>query len=144
MSDVTQFIEAIGADVSTAVVPKVEDLAAAVRAKALSDYIPRVSALANDLVKQIIEEQSTVVTSFVAATIADLFQRYQPELGGQLRTAIVSNGIELRGDGVRLDLKRRDTGAVVASLDIPIAIRIDVPAVDVILQQATVKLDVIK
>jgi len=144
MSDVTQFIEAIGADVSTAVVPKVEHLADAVRAKALSDYIPRVSALANDLVKQIIEEQSTVLTSFVAATIADLFQRYQPEFSGQVRTAIVSNGLELRGDGVRLDLKRRDTGAVVASLDIPIAIRIDVPAVDVILQQATVKLDVIK
>ena len=144
MSDVTQFIEAIGADVSTAVVPKVEHLADAVRAKALSDYIPRVSALANDLVKQIIEEQSTVLTSFVAATIADLFQRYQPEFSGQVRTAIVSNGLELRGDGVRLDLKRRDTGAVVASLDIPIAIRIDVPAVDLVLQQATVKLDVIK
>ena len=144
MSDVTQFIEAIGADISTTVVPKVESLAEGVRAKALTDYLPRVSAVANDLVKQIIEEQSSVLTGFVASAIADLFQRYQPELGGQVRTAIVSNGLELHGEGVRLDVKRRDTGALVASLDIPIAIRIDVPPVDVVLQQATVKLDVIK
>jgi hypothetical protein len=43
-----------------------------------------------------------------------------------VRAHITQGGLDLTGQGVKLDLKRQDTGAVVASLDIPIAIRINV------------------
>jgi len=44
----------------------------------------------------------------------------------------------------RLDLKRRDTGAPVASLDIPVALSIKVDELTVKLQPGTIKLDVVK
>jgi hypothetical protein len=48
------------------------------------------------------------------------------------------------GQNVRLDLKRRDTGAPVASLDIPVSLKINVPDLAVSLQKTTIKLDVVR
>ena len=144
MSDVNTFIDAIGKDVSATVVPKIEHLAEEINAKAHADYGPRVSAFANQLVKDIISEQSATVRDFVTALIQELSQRYRPELVGELHTRIVQDGLEVTGQGVKLDLKRRDTGASVTSLDIPVSLTIKVDALTVALQKTTIKLDVLK
>jgi hypothetical protein len=144
MSDVNAFIDAIGRDVSTVTAPKVESLAKSIGDKALADYVPKVSAFANQLVKEVIDEQSVVLRDFVTALVLDLFQRYRPELAGELRTHLVPGGLELTGGGIRLDVKNRQTGATVSSLDIPVAITISVGDLALDIQQATVKLDVVR
>ena len=73
-----------------------------------------------------VAEQSGVVRDFVTALTQDLFHRYRPELTGELHTRIVSGGLQLTGQNVRLDLKRRDTGAAVSSLDIPVSLAIKI------------------
>jgi hypothetical protein len=144
MSDVNAFIDAIGKDVSATVVPQIEHLAEGINAKALTDYGPRVSAFADQLVKDIISQQSATVRDFVTALIQELSQRYRPELVGELHARIVQGGVQVTGQGVRLDLKRRDTGASVSSLDLPVSVTIKVDALAVSLQNTTIKLDVVR
>ena len=144
MSDVNVFLDEVGKDVSAAVLPKIEGLVDGISAKVLNEYGPRVSVFANQLVKDIIEEQSATVRDFATALILDLFQRYRPELAGELHTTIVQDGIHLAGEGIRLDLKRRDTGESVSSLDIPLSVTIKVGAVAVNLKNTTIKLDVVR
>jgi NADPH-dependent curcumin reductase CurA len=143
MSDVNVFIDSIGKDVSAAAVPKIEEFAEAISTRAFTQYGPRVSAFAKELVKDIIDEQSAAVRDFVTGLIQDTFQRYRPELAGELRTRVVQGGLELTGQGIRLDLKNRDTGVSVSSLDIPVSIMIKVDALGVTLQDATITLDVV-
>jgi hypothetical protein len=144
MADVNTFIDAIGKDVSATVVPQIEHLAEGINAKAHADYGPRVSAFANQLVKDIITDQSATIRDFVTALIQELAQKYRPELVGELHTRIVQDGLEVTGQGVRLDLKRRDTGASVTSLDVPVSLKIKVDPLTVSLQRTTIKLDVVK
>ena len=144
MSDVNTFIDTIGKDVNATVVPEIQTLAQAIGAKAHADYVPKISAFANDLVKQIIDEQSETVRTFASGVIAELFQRYKPEITGELHARFVAGAIEVTGQGVTLDLKRRDTGASVSALDIPISLRIRVDEMALTLQGAAVRLDVIK
>ena len=144
MSDVTTFIDTIGQDVNATVVPKIHDLAAEIREKAQTTYGPRISAFADQLVKDIIEEQSGAVREWAAAVIQELFQRYRPEIAGELRTKIMQGRVELTGQGVRLDLKRRDTGAPVASLDIPVSVKIQVPDLPMKLHNTTIRLNVVR
>jgi len=117
MSDINTFIDAIGKDVSETVVPRVDNLAAGI---------------------------SATVRDFSIALIQELAQRYHPEIAGELHTRIVQGGLEVTGQNVRLDLKRRDTGAPVASLDIPVSLKINVPELAVNLQKTTIKLDVVR
>ena len=144
MSDVNGFIDAIGRDVGAIAAPKVEGLARTIGEKALTDYVPKVSAFAGQLVKEIIDEQSVVLRDFVSGVVLDLFQRYRPELAGEIRTRVVAGGLQVTGQDVRLDLKNRGTGATVSSLDIPVAITITVDDLALDIQQATVRLDVVR
>jgi len=115
MSDVNTFIDAIGRDVSSVVAPRVDGLTAGI---------------------------SATVRDFALALVQDLSQRYHPELTGELHAHIVPGGLEVTGQNVRLDLKRRDTGAAVASLDIPVSMKINVADLAVNLQKTTIRLDV--
>lgn len=117
MSEVNAFIDAIGKDVGSVVAPRLDNLTAGI---------------------------SAAVRDFALALIQDLSQRYHPELAGELHARIVQGGLEVTGQNVRLDLKRRDTGAAVASLDIPVAIKINVADLAVNLQDTTIRLDVVK
>jgi hypothetical protein len=144
MSDVNAFIDAIGKDVSATVVPEIERLAEGISAKALADYGPRVSAFANQLVKDIIHDQSATIRDFVAGLILELSQRYRPELVGELHARIAQGGLELTGQGIKLNLKRRDTGASVSSLDLPVSLKIKVDELAVSLQKTTIRLDVVR
>jgi len=144
MSDVTTFIDTIGKDVNATVVPQIQTLAQTISAHTEQVYAPRVAAFANQLVKDIIDEQSETVRQFVSHTITDLFQRYQPALTGELHAKMVQGAIEVTGQGVRLDIKNRETGAAISSLDIPVSLRIKVNEMAVTLQNTTIRLDVIK
>jgi hypothetical protein len=144
MSDVNAFIDAIGKDIDATVVPRIESLAEGIGAKAHADYVPKISAFANQLVKEVVEEQSVVVRDFVSKLIQDLFQRYRPDVAGDLRARIVQGGIELVGEGIRLDLTRRDTGALVASLDIPVSVKLKVDDLTLNVQDTTIGLDVVR
>jgi hypothetical protein len=143
MSDVNTFIDTIGKDISATVSPKIEDLAEQITAKAFTQYGPRVSAFASQLAKDVIEEQSATIRDFVTGVIQDIFQRYRPELAGELHTRIVQGGLEVTGRNVRVDLTRRDTGAAVSSLDIPVSLTIKMDPLGVTLKNATVSLDVV-
>jgi NADPH-dependent curcumin reductase CurA len=143
MSDVNAFIDAIGKDVSAAVLPKIGSLAEQVSTKTLNEYGPRVSAFAGQLVKEIFDEQSAAVSEFVGGMIRDVFARYRPELQGELHTRIVQGGLQVTGRDVRLEVKHRDTGVPVSVLEIPVSLTIKVDALGVTLQNATVNLDVI-
>jgi hypothetical protein len=143
MSDVNAFIDAIGKDVTTAVAPRIEGLAEQIGKQAFTEYGPRVSAFAGQLVKEIIDEQSATVRDFVTQLIQDVFARYRPELAGELHTRIVQGGLQITGRGVRLDVKNRETGVPVSSLDIPVSLTIKVDPLGVTLQNATVTLDVV-
>ena len=144
MSDVNTFIDTIGKDISATVSPRIESLAEQITAKTFTQYGPRVSAFASQLAKDVIEEQSATIREFVTALIQDIFQRYRPELAGELHTRIVQGGLEITGRDVRLDVKRRDTGASVSSLDIPVSLTIKVDPLGMTLKNATVSLDVVR
>jgi hypothetical protein len=144
MSDVKAFIDTVGKDVTTVTVPRIEALATGINDTVLNTYGPRVSVFVNDLIKDIIKDQSGTVRDFVTALIQELAQRYRPELVGDVRAHIAQGGLDLTGQGVKLDLKRQDTGAVVASLDIPISIRINVGDLGITLRDTMIKLDVVK
>lgn len=143
MSDANGFIDAIGKDVTATVAPRIEGLAEQIGKQAFTDYGPRVSAFAGQLVKEIIDEQSATVRDFVTRLIQDVFARYRPELAGELHTRIVQGGLQITGRGVRLDVKNRETGVPVSSLDIPVSLTIKVDPLGVTLQNATVTLDVV-
>jgi hypothetical protein len=144
MSDVKAFVDTVGKDVTSVAAPRIEQLASGINDKVLTVYGPRVSAFANDLVQEIIREQSANVRDFVTSLVQELCQRYRPEILGEVHARIVQGGLDLTGQGVRLDLKRQDTGAVVASLDVPISIRINVSDLAVTLRDTTIKLDVVR
>jgi hypothetical protein len=144
MSDVKVFIDTVGQDVTSVAVPKIDAIAEAINDKALNEYGPRVSAFANELAKDVIKDLSVNVRDFVTSLIQDLCQRYRPEILGELHARIAQGGVDLTGHGVKLDVKRQDTGAVVASLDIPIALRINVSDIAVTVRDSTIKLDVVK
>jgi NADPH-dependent curcumin reductase CurA len=144
MSDVITFIDTIGKDISATVAPKIGSLAEEITSKTFSQYGPRVSAFASQLVKDIIDEQSTTVRDVVTGVIQEIFQRYRPELAGELRTRIVQGGLQVTGRDVRLDLKNRETGVSVSSLDIPVSLTISVEAIGVTLQDTTIVLDAVR
>ena len=144
MSDVNTFIDAIGKDINATVTPRIDGLVQGIEQQAVSDYGPKISAFASQMVKEIVDEQSAVVKHFVATLIQDVFARYRPELTGRLRTTIVNGGIQVTGDGVRLDLKRRDTGAVVSSLDIPVSVKIPIDGLSLSLTETMIGLDPVR
>jgi NADPH-dependent curcumin reductase CurA len=144
MSDVITFIDTIGKDISATVAPKIGSLAEEITTKSFSQYGPRVSAFASQLVKDIIDEQSTTVREVVTGVIQEIFQRYRPELAGELRTRIVQGGLQVTGRDVRLDLKNRETGVSVSSLDIPVSLTISVETLGVTLQDTTIVLDAVR
>lgn len=143
MSDVNTFIDTIGKDISATVSPRIERLAEQITATTFSQYGPRVSAFASQLARDVIEEQSATIRDVVTSLIQDIFQRYRPELAGELHTRLVQGGLEVTGRDVRVDVKRRDTGEAVSSLDIPVSLTIKLDPVGVTLKNTTVKLDVV-
>jgi len=144
MSDVNTFIDTIGKDINATVSPQIERLAEQITKTTFQQYGPRIATFASELAKDVIAEQSVTVRDFATALIQEVFNRYRPELAGELHTRVVAGGLEITGRDVRLDLKRRDTGAAVSSLDIPVSLTIKMDPLGVTLKNANVTLDVIR
>ena len=144
MSDVNTFIDTLGKDVNATVVPKVQTLAETISKNTFTEYGPRVAEFAHQLVKDMIDEQSLVVREFVTGVIQDVFARYRPEINGELHAKLVQGAIEVTGRGVTLDVKLRETGASVSTLEIPVSLRIKVDDLAVTLQNGRIKLNVVK
>jgi hypothetical protein len=144
MSDVNAFVEAVGKDVVAVAVPRIDALAARIADTVQAQYGPRVAAFASALAKDIIDDQTANIRDFVASLVEELCRRYQPDMRGELHARLTQGGLDLTGHGVTLDLKRRDDGATVASLDIPIALHVRVEDVAVTLRDTIIKLDVVK
>ena len=144
MSDVNTFIDTIGKDINATVSPQIERLAEQITKTTFQQYGPRIATFASELAKDVIAEQSVTVRDFTTALIQEVFNRYRPELAGELHTRVVAGGLEITGRDVRLDLKRRDTGAAVSSLDIPVSLTIKMDPLGVTLKNANVTLDVIR
>jgi hypothetical protein len=73
-----------------------------------------------------------------------VFHRYQPELTGELHATMVPGAVQVTGHGVKLDVKNRETGASVSSLDIPVALTINVADLKFQLQNTRIQLNVVK
>ena len=110
----------------------------------MADVNAFVDAIGKDVNAALSPRIEGLVRDLATAVIEDVFQRYRPELAGELRTRIVSGGVEVVGQGVRLDLKHRDTGALVSSLDVPVSLKIRVDGVSVTLTETTIALDLVR
>ena len=66
------------------------------------------------------------------------------EIPQQLRTRIVSGGLQITGESVALTVKRRDNGAAVSTLDIPVSVTIALGDLALNVQDATITLDVVR
>ena len=69
------------------------------------------SAFANQLVKDILNEQSATFREFIATLLQDLFQRYRPELVGEVHATVVPDGLQLTGQHIRLGIFTLDLDA---------------------------------
>jgi hypothetical protein len=107
-------------------------------------FIDTIGQDVNATVAPRVKELADHFSAFTTAVIQDLFHRYRPELAGELHTKLMNGRVELVGNGIKLDLKHRETGATVASLDIPVSLTIKVDDLAVKLQTTTVKFDVVR
>jgi hypothetical protein len=152
MSDINEFIQKLGDDIGETFAPRIQgdverlgDGIAAQAAPRVHDFAsqlaPKVQEFANQLVKDIFTQQSNAVRDMVIGLVQELVGRYEPALVGNLRTKIVDNGIELASEDIRLEMKERQTGGLVAALDLPVHLRINVDEMFVKLDSATVRLE---
>ncbi|HKG14236.1 MAG TPA: hypothetical protein VKB12_12995 [Pyrinomonadaceae bacterium] len=145
MSDINEFVKKMGDDINATLAPRVEQQVvqtgnqiadhAAPQVQAFVDQLvkeiaasatPKVRDFSNKLVKDIFTQQSGPLRDFVIKTIQDLIGRYEPVLAGNVHTKVVNQGIQLTSDDTRVEIKERATGKAVASLDLPVDLRIDV------------------
>jgi len=141
MSDVNQFIDQLGDDISATYVPTVQTFIHTVGQQIAADAGPKVGQFIDQLVKEIFASQSKPIQDFLTALIQDLASRYHPEVQGNMTTRIVDNGIEIESVDTKLDLKKRATGDVIASLDIPVFVKIKLPDFFIKLDSATVQIE---
>ena len=110
----------------------------------MSDVNTFIDTIGGDVNAVVVPQVRDAVGDLVNAVIQDLFQRYRPQLAGELHVRIMNGRLELTGQGIRLDVIRRDGGAAVASLDVPVSLQIKVDDLPVRLQNATARLDVVR
>ncbi|HEV7891664.1 MAG TPA: hypothetical protein VGP08_13570 [Pyrinomonadaceae bacterium] len=144
MSDINEFVKKMGDDISATFAPRVEQQVvqtgnqiadrAAPKVQAFVDQLvkeiaaattPKVRDFSNQLVKDIFTQQSGPLRDFIIKTIQDLVSRYEPVVAGNIHTKIVDAGIQLTSNDTRLEIKERGTGTPIASLDLPVDLRID-------------------
>ena len=140
MADVDKFIQQLGDDVTETYVPTVQTFFHSVGEQIAADAGPRIGRFMDDLVRDIFAKQSQPIRDFLTALIKDLASRYHPQLGGNLTTRVIDNGIEIESTDTKLQVKKRETGDVVTELDIPIFVRINFNDFLVKLESGTVKI----
>ncbi|HEV8488058.1 MAG TPA: hypothetical protein VGV87_31345 [Blastocatellia bacterium] len=140
MPDVNQFIADLGEDITETFVPRVEPFIHERGAAIAALAGPEVQQFTDQLVKKILAQQADPVQAFLTGLIQDLASRYRPEITGNLTTRIVNTGIEIESKDTKLELKEQKTGKTIASLDIPVFVKIQLNDFAVTLNSATVKI----
>jgi len=157
MSDINEFVKKLGDDIGTTFAPRVEQQVvqtgnqiadrAAPQVQAFVDQLvkdiaatttPKVREFSNKLVKEIFTTQSGPLRDFIIKAIQDLISRYEPVVAGNVHTKVVNQGIQLTSNDTRIEIKERATGKAVASLDLPVDLRIDVKEMTFELDEARV------
>ena len=140
MTDVNRFIEQIGDDVSATYVPSVQAFVQKVGQDIAASTGPKVGQFINQLVKDVFAQESGPIQEFLTKLIKDLTSRYHPELSGNLTTRIIDNGLELESTDTKLVVKNRATGAAIATLDVPVFVRVHLNDFFVKIESASVKI----
>lgn len=160
MGDINEFIGKLGDDIGDTFAPRIEEEVVQIgneiaghatpKVHAFADQLfkemadlaaPKMTDFANELVKDIFTQQSAPIRDFVIGLMQELVGRYEPSLAGNLHTNIVDQGVELVSDDMRLEMKERTTGNLIASLDLPVNLHIDFKDLFVKLDSATIRLE---
>ena len=160
MSDINEFVKKLGDDISITFAPRVEtqivqtgnqiaDLTAP-KVQGFVDQLvkeiaaaatPKVRDFSNQLVKEVFTKQSGPLRDFIIKMVQDLVARYEPVLAGNLNTKVVQGAVLLTSNDTRVEIKERGTGTLIASLDLPVNLRIEFRDLFVKLDQANIRLD---
>ena len=160
MSDINEFVKKMGDDISLTFAPRVESQVVQTgnqiadrAAPKVQDFVdklvkeiaaaatPKVREFSNQLIKDVFAQQSGPLRDFVIRMIQDLVGRYEPVLAGNVHTNLVDRAILLTSNDTRVEIKERGTGTLIASLDLPVNLRIEFKDLFVKLDQAKIRLD---
>lgn len=140
MADINQFIDTLSEDIDDTFAPRIQKEVTKIGDRIAATAAPKVQVFANQLVKDIFAQESDAIRGFVIGLIKDLVGRYEPTVVGNLSTKIVRDGLELASDDIRLELKERATGKLIASLDLPVHFKVEIPEMFVELKETTIQL----
>jgi len=140
MADVNAFVDALGADLSDNFAPRIQTEIESLGNQIAGETAPKLHNFFDQLIKDVFAQHSVTVKDFVATLIKDVVARYEPGVTGNLHTTIVDQGLQLKSDDARLEIKERSTGKVITALDIPILVKIELTDLQLNLESATVQL----
>ena len=140
MADVNAFVDALGADLSDNFAPRIQTEIESLGNQIAGETAPKLHTFFDQLIKDVFAQHSVTVKDFVATLIKDVVARYEPGVTGNLHTTIVDQGLQLKSDDARLEIKERSTGKVITALDIPILVKIELTDLQLNLESATVQL----
>jgi len=140
MADVNVFVDALGADLSDNFAPRIQTEIESLGNQIAGETAPKLHTFFDQLIKDVFAQHSVTVKDFVATLIKDVVARYEPGVTGNLHTTIVDQGLQLKSDDARLEIKERSTGKVITALDIPILVKIELTDLQLNLESATVQL----
>ena len=140
MADVNQFLDQLSADVNTTYVPRVQSFVNTLGGQVAADVGPKFGQFIQKLITDVFAQQSGPVQAFVGKLIQDVAGHYHPELSGNLAARIVDNGLEIESNDTRLLVKDRATGQAIATLDLPVFVRINFNDLFLKIESGTVKI----
>ena len=160
MSDINEFVKKLGDDINLTFAPRVEaqvvqtgNQIANQAAPKVHDFVdglvkeiadaamPKVRAFSEQLIQDVFKQQSAPLRDFIIKLIQDLVGRYEPSLAGNVHTNLAERAILLTSNDTRVEIKERGTGKLIASLDLPVNLRIEFKDLFVKLDQAKLRLD---
>jgi len=140
MADLNAFVDALGLDLTDHFAPKIQSEVEGIGNQIADETTPKVRAFFDQLIKDVFAQHSVTIKDFVSTLIKDVIARYEPGLTGNLHTSIVNQGLQLKSDDARLEIKDRTTGKVITALDLPILVKIELKDLQLNLESATVQL----
>jgi hypothetical protein len=139
MADANAFIDQLGADLSATYVPAVEAFVQDVGKAIAVSAGPKLGQFVEQLVAETFAQQSEPIREFLSRLTRDVAARYHPSLKGTLTARVVDNGIEIASTDTHLEVSNRATGEAIASLDVPVLVKIRLDDFFVKVDSATVK-----
>jgi hypothetical protein len=140
MADINAFVDALGADLSNHFAPRIQTEIEGLGKQIGDETSPKLRTFFDQLIKDVFAQHAVTIKDFASTLIKDVVARYEPGLTGNLHTTIVDQGLQLKSDDARVEIKERTTGKVIASLDLPIFVKIQLSDLQLNLESATVQL----